>query len=132
MAQDIHNGAASVAKPMRELSAKELKSLLAEARKSLDQMYQHHYVRPSTFAEEWGVSASTVRRWVGAGHIPAVRSPGGRMLIPWREAEARIAENATITWRRKHGRKVAREHGRVAEASHSQARLSPMALRRSA
>src|SRR3954451_14426079 len=93
-------------RPMRELSAKELKDLLADARRSLDQMYQNHYVRPSTFAEEWGVSASTVRRWVAAGHIPAVRSPGGRMLIPWRDAEAKIAEHATITWRRSHDRRV--------------------------
>jgi excisionase family DNA binding protein len=132
MAQDITNSGGPVARPMRELNAKELKSLLAEARKSLDQMYQHHYVRPSTFAEEWGVSASTVRRWVGAGHIPAVRSPGGRMLIPWREAEARIAENATITWRRKHGRTTNRGRTRNADAPNGQAHLSPMGLRRSA
>src|SRR5215208_2830417 len=99
-------------RPMRELSARELKNLLAEARRSLDQMYQNHYVRPSTFAEEWGVSPSTVRRWVAAGHIPAVRSAGGRMLIPWREAEARIAENATITWRRSHDRRTKDTSGR--------------------
>jgi excisionase family DNA binding protein len=132
MAQESPQFAGQSAKPMRELTAKELKSLLAEARKSLDQMYQHHYVRPSTFAEQWGVSASTVRRWVAAGHIPAVRSPGGRMLIPWREAESRIAQNATITWRRKGSRKAAASRVRKHDPTNGPARLSPTALRRSA
>jgi len=118
-------------RPMRELSAKELKDLLADARRSLDQMYQNHYVRPSTFAEEWGVSASTVRRWVAAGHIPAVRSPGGRMLIPWRDAEARIAESATITWRRPHDRRAKGKGSRSQEGRQHQS-MSPRSLRRSA
>jgi len=118
-------------RPMRELSARELKNLLAEARRSLDQMYQNHYVRPSTFAEQWGVSASTVRRWVAAGHIPAVRSPGGRMLIPWREAEGCIAEHATITWRRPHDRRGKGKSGSSREVR-EQRPMNPATLRRSA
>jgi|SRR5579871_3469432 len=80
----------------------ELQRQLAEARKSLDMMVRENYVRPSVFGREWGVSASTVRRWVAAGHLPAQYTPTGRMLIPRVEAEARIREDATITWKRDH------------------------------
>lgn len=28
-----------------------------------------------------GVSQSTLRRWIEAGHLPALRTPGNRLLI---------------------------------------------------
>lgn len=39
------------------------------------------YLTTGQAAEELGVSAETVRRWVKAGLVPALVTPGGRHLI---------------------------------------------------
>jgi excisionase family DNA binding protein len=39
------------------------------------------YLTTGQAAEELGVSAETVRRWVKAGLVPAMVTPGGRHLI---------------------------------------------------
>lgn len=40
------------------------------------------YVSPEDAAELLGVvSASTIRRWIARGRLPALRTPGGRLLI---------------------------------------------------
>ncbi|MEA2640085.1 MAG: hypothetical protein QOF51_1479 [Chloroflexota bacterium] len=94
----------------KQPSTAELKRMLAETRRTLDALRKENYIRPAAFGREWGVSPSTVRRWVAAGHLPAEYTPSGRMLIPRHEAEARIREGATITWKRGRNHRAA-NHG---------------------
>lgn len=41
-----------------------------------------HYLSPEQYAELKGVSSQTIRNWINAGELEAVRDGRGRWLIP--------------------------------------------------
>jgi excisionase family DNA binding protein len=48
-------------------------------------------------ADELGVSTRTVLRWIDAGHLAAVRLPGGRLRIPQTALAAMLEAGSTRT-----------------------------------
>jgi len=53
------------------------------------------YLRVADVADELGVSARTVLRWVAAGEIEALRLPGGRLRISQIAYSAWLVERST-------------------------------------
>jgi excisionase family DNA binding protein len=60
------------------------------------------YLRVADVAEEVGVSARTVLRWLDAGELPCLRLPGGGIRIPhvayieWLEARTGVGRRVRV------------------------------------
>jgi excisionase family DNA binding protein len=54
------------------------------------------FLTVAAVAEELGFSPTTVLRWIDAGHLEAVRLPGGRLRISQSAWIAFLAERSTI------------------------------------
>ena len=55
------------------------------------------YLTVASVADELGFSPRTILRWIDAGHLEAVRLPGGRLRISQTALETMLAECATAT-----------------------------------
>ena len=50
-------------------------------------------LKPREFCELVGISYRTFKRWVSEGRIHVVRTPTGRIRVPYSEVECIIDEN---------------------------------------
>ena len=55
----------------------------------------NRYLTVAQVADDLGFSPRTILRWIDAGHLEAVRLPGGRLRIPQSALAAMLATGST-------------------------------------